>query len=153
MRFSHSFSLCWRKWWWNWWLRGLTHVDVFHSGSASEVPFAQLKCVCLDCECNSQVWLTLAARLVHARGQWSKEVLKAKFVQGVFRTHFCHRLFELRNGTPFTPKMVFYAMCLARTLHNLHCEVPSKFSSFFYAIPIQFGTFLINKKGYQCVHI
>ena len=49
-----------------------------HSGSALDVPFPWLERVRLDRECDSEVQLTLVVRLVHARDQRSKQVLKPK---------------------------------------------------------------------------
>ena len=46
-----------------------------HNGSALEDPFLRLKRVHLECECGSEVRLTLAVRRVHAKDQRSKQVL------------------------------------------------------------------------------
>ena len=49
-------------------------------------PLPRLKRVCLDCECNSEVRLTLAMRLVHTKDQKIENgCYNQGCVQGVFR--------------------------------------------------------------------
>ena len=122
-----------------------------HGGSASEVPFPWLKRVRPNRECNSEVWLTLAVRRVHAKDQRLKTDLYTQCLCtsecSEVEVACCYCLFEMRNGAPFYNSMwSLHATCPAHALHTPRYEVPSELSDILHTISIHLGTFLVNVK-------
>lgn len=116
-----------------------------HGRSASKVPFPWLERVRLVCECDSEVQLTLVARLVHAKVQRTKQMfiplLCTRSVQSSRALKPLLSLVQLRNVAPI------YALCGAPS-HALHHEVTYEipcgvlvYSRIFF---IQIGTFFMH---------